>query len=189
MGTTYLIGEIITIGLMAVALSLDAFSVGIGMGMYKIRLRRIALIGCLTGFFHMLMPLIGMMIGQALAVHFGQAATIIGGILILLIGFEMIRSSFQVKAASTFLTPYGIGLLLFACVVSLDSFSAGLTLGIFGARVIVTILLFGMASTVLTWAGLLVGRKMQGWFGVYSEALGGCILFAFGLKIIIPAIF
>jgi manganese efflux pump family protein len=39
---------------------------------------------------------------------------------------------------------------------------------------------------VLTWTGLLVGRRMQGWLGTYSEALGGSILLAFGIKLLLP---
>lgn len=189
MVTTYLIGEIITIGALAVALSLDGFSIGIGMGMYRIRVRRIAIIGGVIGLFHMVMPLIGMVIGQALSTKFGNAATIAGGILLLFVGVDMIRSSFKEQRVPSLLSPYGFGLLLFGLMVSLDSLSAGLTLGIFGARMIVTVLLFGIASMVLTWAGLLVGQRVQGWFGTYSEAIGGCILFAFGLKLLFMSFF
>lgn len=48
----------------------------------------------------------------------------------------------------------------------------------------VTILLFGLFSMVLTWVGLFVGRHFQQWLGSYSEALGGSILLAFGLKLL-----
>jgi putative Mn2+ efflux pump MntP len=41
-------------------------------------------------------------------------------------------------------------------------------------------------SMLLTWLGLMMGRKVQKWIGSYSEALGGCILLAFGMKILLP---
>ena len=62
--------------------------------------------------------------------------------------------------------------------MSLDSFSVGLSLGIFGARTFLTIIVFGVVSMLLTWLGLLLGRRVQGWLGSYSEALGGSILLA-----------
>jgi manganese efflux pump family protein len=39
---------------------------------------------------------------------------------------------------------------------------------------------------LLTWLGLLLGRRVQGWLGSYSEALGGSILLAFGIKLLLP---
>ena len=186
MDATYVIGELIALGTMAVALSMDAFSVGLGMGMYRLRLKHITLIGVTIGFFHMMMPLFGMVIGKLLSVHFGKAATIVGGLLLLFLGIEMIRSSFHSKRDRQQIAPFGVGLFFFSLSVSLDSFSVGLSLGIFGARVVVTLILFGIASTVLTWLGLLLGRKFRSLLGNYSEAFGGCILFAFGLKLLLP---
>jgi putative Mn2+ efflux pump MntP len=84
------------------------------------------------------------------------------------------------------MTPVGFGLLIFATSVSLDSFSLGLTLGIYGAKTILVIICFGVVATLLTWLGLLLGRKAQGWIGSYSEALGGSILLAFGIKLLYP---
>jgi manganese efflux pump family protein len=129
------------------------------------------------------MPLVGMGIGRFLSDQFGTIATYLGGILLLILGIQMIMSSFK-DEDSRMLTPEGAGLYIFALGVSLDSFSVGLSLGIYGARTFVTILMFGVVSMILTWAGLLLGRRVQGWFGSYSEALGGSILFAFGIKLL-----
>jgi putative Mn2+ efflux pump MntP len=179
------IGEIITLFVMAFALGMDAFSIGLGMGMVSLRYRQIFKIGLLIGLFHIVMPLLGMSIGKQLTLYFGDVATIIGGCLLLWLGIQMVFSSFH-PSEEPFVTPIGYGLLLFAISVSLDSFSVGLSLGIFGARVLITILLFGIMSTLLTWMGLIMGRKFQKWLGSYSEALGGCILVGFGLKLLFP---
>lgn len=180
-----LIGELLTLILMAFALGMDAFSVGLGMGMYQLRLRQIFKIGITIGIFHVWMPLVGMLAGKFLSEKFGTFASIIGGLLLILLGIQMIWSSFK-KDQESVITPVGIGLLLFALSVSLDSFSVGLTLGIYGARTIMAIVCFGIAATILTWSGLLIGRKVQGWLGAYSEALGGSILLVFGLKLLLP---
>lgn len=61
-----LIGELITLFMMAFALGMDAFSVGLGMGLIKLRLRQIFYIGLTIGLFHIWMPLAGMWIGKVL---------------------------------------------------------------------------------------------------------------------------
>lgn len=185
MGITELINEIITLAIMAIALGMDAFSLGLGMGMIRLRLKQVFYIGITIGIFHVIMPLLGIGLGRIISFHFSGIASYIGGTLLLILGLQMVVSSFK-SGQETFVTPIGFGLILFALSVSLDSFSVGLSLGIFGARAAVAIFLFGFFSMVLTWAGLLLGRKVQYWLGSYGEALGGSILFAFGLKLLLP---
>ncbi|WP_066176159.1 manganese efflux pump MntP family protein [Bacillus marinisedimentorum] len=180
-----ILGELLTLMIMAFALGMDAFSVGLGMGMIPLRLLQIFKIGITIGLFHIIMPLMGMAIGKLLSTHYGTIATLIGGGLLLLLGLQMIISSIR-PGEDRMITPVGTGLLLFSLSVSLDSFSVGLSLGIYGVRTILTVALFGIFSTVLTWGGLLLGRKVQNWLGTYSEVLGGSILFMFGLKLLLP---
>ncbi len=179
------IGEWLTLWLMSFALGMDAFSIGIGMGMLQLRLRQIVKIGVVIGLFHIGMPLAGLLLGKQISSHFGGIAVIIGGCLLLLLGLQMIHSSFKPEN-EPFVNPVGFGLLLFAVSASLDSFSVGLSLGIYGARTFLTIFMFGIMSMLLTWGGLLMGRKVQKWLGSYSEALGGLILLAFGIKLLLP---
>ncbi|WP_242035282.1 manganese efflux pump MntP family protein [Mesobacillus harenae] len=182
---TAMIGELITIIIMAFALGMDAFSVGLGMGMFKLRLKQIFKIGVTVGLFHVIMPLLGMIGGRFLSERFGEVAGYMGGVLLLLLGLQMIWSSFKEEETSA-MAPIGMGLLLFALSVSIDSFSVGLTLGIYGAKTMLVLICFGAAATALTWAGLLIGRRVQGLLGQYSEALGGSILLAFGIKLLLP---
>ncbi|WP_339148071.1 MULTISPECIES: manganese efflux pump MntP family protein [unclassified Sutcliffiella] len=180
---TIMVGEFMTLLLMAIALGMDAFSVGLGMGMIKLRLRQIFYIGVTIGIFHIVMPLGGMVIGKVLSEEFGSIATLIGGLLLVMLGLQMMFSSFK-NEEGPMISPVGAGLFIFALSVSLDSFSVGLSLGIYGARTMLTILLFGAVSMLLTWMGLIFGRKLQGWLGSYSEALGGSILLGFGIKLL-----
>ncbi|WP_462410226.1 manganese efflux pump MntP [Neobacillus sp. Marseille-QA0830] len=177
------VGEVLTLMIMAAALGMDAFSVGLGMGMYKLRLKKIFEIGLTIGLFHVIMPLAGITAGKFLSEKFGSFASIIGGVLLILLGLQMIWASLKNEDEKV-ITPVGFGLLLFALSVSLDSFSVGLSLGIYGAKTVLVLLFFGIAAATLTWAGLLLGKKVRGWMGAYSEALGGAILLAFGLKLL-----
>jgi putative Mn2+ efflux pump MntP len=185
MDISAILGEVITLFIMAFALGMDAFSVGLGMGLIPLRLRQILYIGITIGIFHVWMPLMGILIGRFLSDQFGTIASVMGGVLLLLLGIQMIISSFK-KEDEPMITPIGFGLVIFSLSVSLDSFSVGLSLGIYKAHAIVTVLMFGLVSMVLTWVGLLLGRRVQDWLGKYSEALGGSILFAFGIKLLLP---
>ncbi|WP_445488885.1 manganese efflux pump MntP [Niallia sp. 03133] len=179
-----LMGEVYTLILMAFALGMDAFSVALGMGMYKLRLRQIVKVGLTIGVFHVIMPLIGIVAGRFLSENFGAVAMYIGGGLLIILGIQMIWSVFKEEEAYK-ITPVGFGLLLFSLSVSLDSFSVGLSLGIYQARTAVVLACFGIGATVLTWAGLIIGRKVQGWLGTYGEVLGGGILLTFGIKLLL----
>lgn len=130
-----MIGEMITLAMMAFALGMDAFSVSLGMGMLRLRLKQIAYIGLTVGFFHIVMPLIGMAIGRLLSVRLGHMATYIGGGLLLILGIQMVIASFR-HEQEHWLRPIGIGLFLFSFSVSLDSFSVGLSLGIYGVEIV-----------------------------------------------------
>ncbi|MTT30989.1 hypothetical protein GMB86_03035 [Terrilactibacillus sp. BCM23-1] len=179
-----LFNHVMTLVIMAIALGMDALSVGLGMGMLTLRYKQIFKIGLVIGVFHMIMPLIGIAIGELLSQHFGEMSQIAGGILLVLLGGQMIFSSFG-RGDEPIIRPVGFGLFVFAFSVSLDSFSVGLSLGIYGAKIVLTIILFGLTSMVLTWVGLVIGRNFRHFVGHYSEAFGGLILLIFGVKLLL----
>ncbi|MFZ3578594.1 manganese efflux pump MntP family protein [Virgibacillus sp. DJP39] len=176
-------GELVSLLFMAFALGMDAFSVSLGMGMQQIRLKRIAFIGIVIGFFHMIMPFTGIMLGKAISGQIGDITVFIGSLLLIVIGSQMFFSAFN-NEARKIIQPTGFGLLLFAISVSLDSFSVGLSLGMSGVKTIIALVFFGGISMVLTWTGMIVGKKVYGFLGVYSEMLGGSILCVFGLLLL-----
>ncbi|RLL42897.1 hypothetical protein D8M04_15225 [Oceanobacillus piezotolerans] len=180
----YYIGEIFTLLLMSLALSMDAFSVSLGMGMQQLRLKRIALIGIVIGIFHVMMPFIGILLGKFVSDSIGDFAIIAGGLLLIGIGIQMMINAF-IQDDSKMIRPIGFGLLVIALTVSLDSFSIGLGLGMSGVKTALAIILFGISSTMLTWLGLYLGRKVHGFIGKYSEILGGSILCGLGIQILI----
>lgn len=67
--------------------------------------------------------------------------------------------------------------------VSIDSFSVGITLGMFSANMWVTVLLIGLLGGLMSVLGLLLGRKVSGNLGEYGEAIGGgfCLFLAYYL--------
>ena len=118
MNVDVLIGEILTLSMMAFALGMDAFSVGLGMGMAKLKRNQVFQIGVIIGLFHVIMPLGGMIAGQFLSGALGALAGYIGGALLLVLGIQMIVASFN-KSGEQIISPHGFGLFVFAVGVSL----------------------------------------------------------------------
>jgi putative Mn2+ efflux pump MntP len=177
------IGQLVAILLMALALGMDAFSLGLGIGMKGIRLKDMLKISLVVGMFHVIMPLAGMFAGSYVSVLLGNVAALCGGLLLIILGMHMIFNSLrgeQMEAVFDHRTLFGM--LIFAFSVSIDSFSVGITLGLFQADIMLTVTLFGFFGCVMSVCGLLLGRRFSGIFGDYGEAIGGIILIVFGTK-------
>jgi putative Mn2+ efflux pump MntP len=177
------IGEFVSYMLLALALGMDAFSVSLGLGMQKMRLKRIAIIGLVIGLFHILTPFLGIVLGKVISAQMNELTALAGGLLLVGIGAQMLFSAFNRESAQM-VRPISSGFILLAFGVSIDSFPVGLSLGISGVKTVLALLLFGAVSMVLSWLGMMMGRKMSGLLGAYSEMLGGSILIGFGLHMI-----
>lgn len=175
-------GQFLTILVMAFALSMDAFSLGLGMGMKGIRLLDILKVSTVTGIFHVILPLTGIFMGQFMNDVLGHLAVAVGGALLVILGVHMIYNSLFGEVSVRLGHRSMSGVILFAFMVSLDSFSVGISLGIFATNVLLTVTLFGLFSGIACVIGLLLGRRFGGWIGDYGETIGGAILTAVGLK-------
>ncbi len=179
-------GQTLTIAIMAIALGMDAFSLGVGIGMKGIRLLHVLQMSLLIAFFHVLMPLLGLFTGSYVGHLLGQVTAYAAGGLLVLLGAHMVFNSFrpissEMRGANhrTFW-----GMLLISLSVSVDSFSVGVSLGMFVNSVFLTVLAFGACGGLMSIIGLLLGRRVSRGLGEYGEALGGAILLAFGLLFI-----
>lgn len=178
-------GQWFTIFAMAIALGMDAFSLGIGIGLRGVRFFYILKIGVVVAVFHFFMPLMGLFTGQYMSVLLGDIALAAGGILLILLGAHMIFSA--VKGDGTHPLEYTsmFSLLLFSLMVSIDSFSVGISLGLFSTDILLTVLIFGLFGGLMSMFGLLLGNKAAAGLGEYGEVIGGAILLAFGVKFLL----
>lgn len=177
-------GQLATILIMAVALGLDAFSLGIGVGMKGIRLKHVLNISLLIAFFHTLMPLFGLIAGRYVGFLLGQVTGIAAGGLLALLGGHMIWNSYRKEEGVPVNHTTLIGMLLFSLSVSIDSFSVGISLGMFVHDTAIIVTSFGVVGGLMSILGLMLGRKAGSRLGEYGEMIGGVILLAFGLMFI-----
>jgi putative Mn2+ efflux pump MntP len=174
-------GQFLAILVIAVALGMDAFSLGVGIGLKGIRLLDILKLSTLVAIFHVIMPLGGILTGQYVSGLLGGIATSAAGALLLLLGAHMIYSSIRGEAVDSIDHRTVWGMLVFSFSVSIDSFSVGISLGMFSAHMLITVLMFGFFGGLMSVVGLLLGRRASQSLGGYGEALGGVILLGFGL--------
>lgn len=182
--TSVQLGQLATILIMSVALGLDAFSLGIGVGMRGIRLKHVLIISLLIAFFHTLMPLLGLFAGRYVGVLLGQVTGLAAGGLLVLLGGHMIWNSFRKEEGRPVNHTTLLGMLLFSLSVSIDSFSVGVSLGMFVNDTAIIVTSFGVVGGLMSIFGLMLGRKAGSRLGEYGEMTGGVILLAFGLMFI-----
>ena len=92
--SSQILSTFMPIFMLAIALSMDAFSVSLGMGTIALRKQQIFHIGLVVGVFHIVMPLVGIALGQYLAERIGTISSVIGGLLLMFIGLQIFFSSF-----------------------------------------------------------------------------------------------
>ncbi|KJB89687.1 membrane protein [Paenibacillus sp. E194] len=180
------IGQWITILLMAAALGSDAFSLCLGIGMRGVRRRDAVRISGVIALFHVLMPLAGVATGMYMSMLLGEVTTWAAGGLLIMLGGHMIYSSLKGESSQMINTSTVWGMLLFALSVSVDSFSVGISLGMFGSDLLMTIISFGLFGGAMSIFGLLLGHHAGKHFGEYGEAAGGAILLTFGVLFLLP---
>lgn len=179
------IGQLMTIVMIAIALGFDAFSLGIGIGLKGIRYRHILKLGIVIGLFHIVMPIGGMLMGNLMSSVLGNWATIVAGILLIILGTHMIINSFKEEEIRILDHRTFMGLMLLSFSVSVDSFSVGITLGMFQVQFWLTVCLFGILGAVMAMLGLILGKRVSQSLGVYGETFGGIILVVFGVYFIV----
>jgi putative Mn2+ efflux pump MntP len=76
-------------------------------------------------------------------------------------------------------------LLVLAIATSIDAFAAGFTLPMLGAPMLLSLMLIGVVTAVLSAAGLFAGRRFGAILGKRLDVVGGIILIGLGTKILI----
>ena len=174
-----------TLMVLAVALGTDAFSMCLGIGMTRVVRRQIIIVTVTVLAFHIAMPLIGWYIGELVGSMLGQAAAIAGALLLIYLGFRMIKSYWRPDDQDQFkiLLLNSWGLLVLGASVSMDALSVGFTLGTRQVDLLLTALVIGVVAGVMTLAGLLLGRFVGRRTGEKAVLLGGVILVAIGIRL------
>ena len=173
--------------LLAVALSMDAFAVSIGLGAKRPEhLNRLALTaGLYFGTFQALMPLIGYLGGQGVLGWIEGYAPWVAFALLLLIGAKMIHAAFAEGVEEAIALISQRVLLTLAIATSIDALAAGFTLTLLPVNPYAACLLIGVTTFLFSVCGVHLGRTTGNLLESKAELLGGVVLILIGLKILL----
>ena len=175
--------EIISIFSIGIALSMDTFSLSLGIGTTNISNIKGAILAVTVGIMHFFMPLLGNIIGKNLMLLINIKSHLLLGIILFFIAVEMLISIIKKENKEYSLTLLGI--LLFAFGVSVDSFSSGIGLNIITNKPIMAAIIFAVCSFSFTCLGLIIGKYTKKMFGMYATLIGAILLFILSLYYLI----
>jgi len=185
--------HILTIIFIAVGLAMDAFAVSIAIGAsYKrTRLAHAFRIAFAFGAFQAIMPIVGWLVGLVLKNLVLDYGHWVAFILLIFIGSKMIYESFKIgRSQDSFERLTTAVLLILAVATSIDALAVGITFSFLLARsVVIAVVIIGAVTFVLSYAGFYIGNSFGHFFETGIEALGGFILIAIGIKIILQHLF
>ena len=163
---------VLTIILIGISLSMDAFSLALVYGMIGMTNKEKITLSIFVGLYHFIMPLIGLTIGLFIS-NIGFNLDIIASVILIYIGIDLIISNF--KETETF-SISKIGFLMFGLSVSIDSLTIGIGLKARTNNYILSSIIFSTMSLIFTYLGLTLGNIIGKKIGTYSKITGGIIL-------------
>lgn len=190
--------------LLAIALAMDAFAVSIGLGAKsqkysKSYLLRLAIYAALYfGIAQGIMPLIGYLLGVALLGWLAAAAPWIGGFILIGLGAKMLYEVFKpddqqpsndtvqkIDKADKLAIINHRTMLTLAIATSIDAMAAGFTLNLLPINAWLACLIIAMVTAVFSFFGVYLGKSSGTWLEDKAEILGGIVLVAIGIKIML----
>jgi len=181
--------DFISIIFLAVGLAMDAFSVSITKGLnLKFNIKHALIIALFFGGFQALMPVIGWFSGIQLQSVISTLAPWIAFLLLLGIGLKMIYESLFTKEKDVHKSFSIKELLILSIATSIDAFAVGVTFAILDTPIIIPIIVIGLITFILSFAGVYIGKNAGHLFENKIEILGGLILIVIGFKILLESI-
>lgn len=172
--------------LVAVALAMDAFSVSMTKGFTQKNLKssQILYYGLFFGGFQAFMPVIGYFCGNLIASVVTSLAPIVGFVLLLAIGLNMIRESLgeddeEITDSFSFRE-----VTLLAIATSIDAFAVGITIALINDPILISAAIIGIVAFLFSIAGIFIGKKIGNYIGDRFQIIGGVILILIGIKIL-----
>ena len=177
----------LTILSIAVALSMDAFSVSIckGLTTKKFSIKTALSCGIWFGVFQALMPLIGYFLGIQFESLITSIDHWIAFGLLFLIGVNMIREAFGDEDDKNTSKNDSKTMFLLAIATSIDALAIGVTFAFLQVMIWKSILIIGVTTFIFSFAGVAIGNFFGSKYSKPSSIVGGVILILIGVKILL----
>lgn len=178
--------SVISNTILAFSMSADAFAASVSKGVVlrKPKLTEAMRIGAIFGSIETITPIIGWVIGLAASRFIESIDHWVAFIILLVIGgkmiFEGLANEHKEKKES-----HKLSVLIFTAIgTSIDAMAVGVTLALIDANIVITALMIGTATFIMSTIGIMTGHYIGIKAGKIAEVSGGLCLIAIGTKIL-----
>ncbi|MDO5305560.1 MAG: manganese efflux pump MntP family protein [bacterium] len=178
--------------LIGIGLSMDAFAVSIckGLGMSKLNKKQMLIIALYFGGFQALMPFLGWAVGARFSSYVSQYAHWIAFILLAVIGGKMMHEALTESEDCENSDEKDKKLshkelLFLAIATSIDALAVGISFAFLNVPIMPSITIIGFTTFFISLTGIAIGNIFGSKYKNKAEFVGGLILVAIGLKIIL----
>ncbi len=184
--------DYISIVIIAIGLSMDAFAVAVScsLSLGQVTIGQAFRIALSFGGFQALMPVLGWLAGSQMQKYISAFDHWIAFGLLLVIGAKMIREATAEPCAkkTVDIRKWPV-LLALAVATSIDALVVGLSFAFLNTPIVTPAIIIGSTTFLISLAGVELGKKMGCRMGKKMEILGGLVLIAIGLRILISHLF
>ena len=174
--------EILQIILMAFAMSIDAFSVALGVGCGSAPRISGLKMSLFFGLFQFIMPLIGASLATWLSRYFGGVNYIAAAILFI-IAVKMFREARDKEVNCTSDPTKGMGIIYLSLATSMDALGIGVPAALMQTDTLIIAGIIGLICAAMSWLGFMLGRRVIRFFAK-AEYIGALVLFGIGIKML-----
>jgi len=178
----------ISIVLLGLAMSTDAFAaaLGKGAGMAKPRLVEALRVGLIFGVVEAITPVIGWLLGSAASSFIEEIDHWVAFALLSALGLHMLWKAVRGGEDEAPEEPRNglVSVALTGLATSIDAMAVGVGLAFIDVNIAVVATVIGVCTFVMVTLGIMAGRALGALIGKRAEMVGGIILIAVGATIL-----
>lgn len=174
---------------LAIALSMDAFAVSIGLGSKAVpSKKKLALLSAsMFGLFQGVMPLLGYLGGKGMLDWVDTYAPWLAFMLLVLVGLKMIYEGFVEGIEDDISQVTFKVMLILSLATSIDAMAAGFSLTLLSVQPLLACAIIALITAAFSAIGVYVGHRSGTWLEGKAEVFGGVILILIGIKMLFIA--
>jgi putative Mn2+ efflux pump MntP len=176
----------------ALGLAMDCFAVALGASvtLRRATARQTFRLAFHFGLFQFLMPVLGWLAGLTVASLMAKVDHWVAFGLLTFIGSKVIFMALREKGGEARAgdPTRGASLVMLSVATSIDALAVGFSFAMLGVRVWGPSVVIGVVSGAMTVIGMELGSRLGARFGRRMEILGGLVLIAIGIKILLQHI-
>jgi len=179
--------DFITLLLLAIGLCFDTFAVSVSSGLLRkeILFWQAVRIAIILAIFQAIMPVFGWLGGISIKELIEPFDHWIALGILTLLGIKMLIES-QKNGDEKNIDPLNLKVIItMALATSIDALAVGISFAIIEVNMILAVITIGSVTFLASMLGILFGKKTGSHLGQRMEIVGGLILIAIGVKIVI----